>query len=413
MEKHYDSSSRAAQGIYITKIMYLSKEMISNLKTLSDINVRDKRVLLRLDLNSDIRNGKLIPSERLTAPLETINELQTKGARIVILAHQGRPGSDDFVSLRQHANFLKKHIRNFQCVPDVIGIKAIKAIAQLKSKQVLLLDNVRFVEDELNYKEGKPNLLVTQLAPLFDYYINDAFSASHRAHASITGFPKFLPSAIGRVFEKELRAIQKLHINNALLVLGGAKPEDNISLLGKRKNKILASGLFGPFCLMSLGKQLGKQNEIMKKELKAYASLIKKNKNHIATPKDLAIEQNGKRKDLTLDEFPVNKEILDLGIQTIEDYTREIINAKAVFFKGLVGLCNKPEFSIGTEALLKALTLCKGFTVVSGGHTHTMIEKLRIPKSKFGYVSLSGGALIHYLAEGTLPGIEALRKNNR
>lgn len=382
---------------------------INDIKTLSDINVKGKRVLLRLDLNSDIRNGKLIPSERLLAPLETIRELQNKGASVVILAHQGRPGSEDFTNLRPHANFLKKHIRNFQCIPDVIGLRAIKAIAQLKPRQVLLLDNVRLVESELNYKAGKPNKLITQLAPLFDIYINDAFSASHRAHASIVAFPKLMPSAIGRVFERELKAIHKLHINNALLVLGGAKPEDNIALLGKRKNKVLASGLFGPFCLMATGHKLGKQNIIMKKMLQENSSTIKKHKNHIQMPLDLAIEQNGKRRDLELNEFPVNKEILDLGINTIEKYAREIINAKAVFFKGLVGLCNKPEFSIGTEALLRALTLCKGFTVVSGGHTHTMIEKLKIPKSKFGYVSLSGGALIHYLAEGTLPGIEALK----
>jgi phosphoglycerate kinase len=200
-----------------------------------------------------------------------------------------------------------------------------------------------------------------------------------------------------------------LHINNALLVLGGAKPEDNISLLGKHKNKVLASGLFGPFCIMALGKNLGKQNTVMKQSLKEHSSIIKKHRNHIEMPTDLAIEHKGKRRDMSLNEFPVNTDVLDLGIQTIESYAKQIVKAKAVFFKGLVGLCNKPEFSLGTEALLRALTLCKGFTVVSGGHTHTMIEKLKIPKSKFGYVSLSGGALIHYLAEGTLPGIEVLK----
>lgn len=381
----------------------------SNIRTISDLNVKGKRVLLRLDLNSDIRNGKLIPSERLTAPLETIRELQQKGASVVILAHQGRPGSNDFTNLRQHANILRKKISNFQCIPDVIGIRAIKAIAQLKPKQVLLLDNVRFIDDELNYKEGQPNKLVTQLAPLVDAYVNDAFSASHRSHASIVAFPRLLPSAIGRVFERELKAIHKLHINNALLVLGGAKPEDNISLLAKRKNKVLASGLFGPFCIMALGKNLGKQNFVMKQSLKENSSIIKKHKHRIETPTDLAVEQKGKRRDLLISEFPANTEVLDLGIQTIESYAKQIINAKAVFFKGLVGLCNKSEFTIGTEALLRALTLCNGFTVVSGGHTHTMIEKLKIPKNKFGYVSLSGGALIHYLAEGTLPGIEALK----
>ncbi|HLC54377.1 MAG TPA: phosphoglycerate kinase [Candidatus Nanoarchaeia archaeon] len=383
--------------------------VLQGLKTLSDINVAGKRVLLRLDLNSDIRKGRLIPSERLTAPLETIRELKRKGAKIVIIAHQGRPDSKfhDFISLKQHARYMNNFLK-IKFIDDVIGIKTIKAIAVMKSGEVILLENVRFVPDELNYSKERQNKLITQLAPLFDLYINDAFSASHREHASIVGFPRALPSAIGRAFEKELEAVKSLHINNALLVLGGSKPEDNVRLLQKTKNKVLASGLFGPFCLMALGKNLGKQNKIMHDSLKKYGSIIKQNKNKIILPADLAIEQKGKRRDMKIDEFPLNEEIFDLGIETIERYAREIMNAKAVFFKGLAGLCSTPAFSVGTEALLRALTLCKGFTVVSGGHTQTMIEKLKIPKNKFGYVSLSGGALIHYLAEGTLPGIEAI-----
>ncbi len=380
--------------------------MFQEIKTLSDINVRNKRVLLRLDLNSDIRNSRLVPSERLTAPLETIKELKKRKARVVILAHQGRPGSKDFTNLKQHANYLNKHIK-IRFIDDVIGIKAITAVASMKAGEIILLDNVRFVKSELEYKKNKPNKLITQLAPLFDYYVNDAFSASHREHASIVGFPKVMESAMGRVFENELEAMQKLHIKNALFVLGGSKPEDNVKLL--KKGRVLASGLFGPFCLMSLGRNLGKQNKIMKKELQAYSNAIKKDASSIILPKDLAVQINGKRRDLMIDEFPSNNEILDLGINTIEQYAREIINAKAVFFKGLGGLCNKPEFQIGTRALLLALAECKGFTIVSGGHTLTMIEKFKIDKKKFDYVSLSGGALIHYLAKGTLVGIEALK----
>ncbi len=381
---------------------------MNKLKTLSDLHVEGKRVLVRLDLNSDIRKGSLIPSERLTAPLETIRELQKKKAAVIILAHQGRPGSSDFTSLRPHANFLKTKLSNFQCIPDVIGMRALHAITTLKPGQVLLLDNVRSVPDELKYTKGKPNLLLTRLAPLIDIYVNDAFSASHREHTSIVGFPSLMPSAIGRVFERELNAVKKLNINNALFVLGGSKPEDNIELVKARKNKVLASGLFGPFCLMAQGTKLGKQNVLMKESLRSHSTLIRKHKAHIQVPHDLAVESNGKRRDCPLNEFPQNKEILDLGITTIEDYAHQIMHAKAVFLKGLAGLCGKPEFSIGTEALLRAMTYSKGFTVVSGGHTLTMIEKLNIPKSKFGYVSLSGGALIHYLAHGTLPGIEAL-----
>lgn len=384
-----------------------------NIKTLSGINPADKRVLLRLDLNSDIRKGKLIPSERLTAPLETIRELQKKNAEIVIISHQGRQGSSDFISLKQHADYIKKHIKNLKFIPDTIGKIAISEIQSLKSGHVLMLENIRFIKDELDYNPKKPNKLISTLAPLFDLYINDAFSVSHRNQASIVGFPRQLPSAIGRVFENELEAIKRLNINNSLLVLGGSKPEDNVKLLQKTKSHVLASGLFGPFCLMALGHKLGKQNKIMKKDLELYSKIIKQNKHKIILPMDLAIEEKGKRRDTPIERFPVNKEIMDLGIRTIELYAKEIIQSKSVFFKGLAGLCNSPQFSIGTEALLRALSLCKGFTIVSGGHTLTMIEKMKIPKSKFGYVSLSGGALIHYLANNTLPGIEAIKQNTQ
>lgn len=382
--------------------------VINTLKTIDDIEVKNKRVLLRIDINSDIRNGKLIPSERLTAPLETIKALQKKKAKVILLAHQGRPGSNDYVSLRQHANFLKKKISHFQCIPETIGMRALKAIINLPPSHVLLLENVRFVKGELDYEKNKPNLLIDTLAPLIDVFVNDAFSVSHRNQASVTGFPTRVPSAMGKVFAHELNALQKVHTKGALLVLGGSKPEDNIELLKTTQNTVLASGLFGPFCLMALGKNLGKQNQLMKEQLKTYGPLIRAHRKKIHLPTDLAIEHKGKRRDLSLEEFPVNAEIFDLGIQTIETYGREIMKAKTIFMKGLAGLCNEPQFSVGTEALLRALAISKGFTVVSGGHTLTMLEKLKIPKSKFDYVSLSGGALIHYLAHGTLPGIEAL-----
>lgn len=384
--------------------------VIAGIKTLNDLTVRNKRVLVRIDINSDIRNGKLIPSERLTAPLETIKKLQKQKAKIVLLAHQGRPGSNDFTSLRQHADFLKKRITHFEYVPDVIGMRALEHIIALKAGHVLLLENVRSVKDELDYEKNKPNRLLDRLVPLIDVYVNDAFSVSHRHQASITGFPQRLPGAIGRVFEHELKALHKIDIRSALLVLGGSKPEDNVELLKKTKGKVLASGLFGPFCLMALGKNLGKQNKIMKESLKEYGPVVRAHRHKLLLPQDLAIGQKGGRQDLRIDEFPQNAEILDLGIRTIEEYAKEMIKAKTIFFKGLAGLCNKPEFSIGTHALLIALAESNAFTLVSGGHTLTMIEKLKIPKNKFGYVSLSGGALIHYLAQGTLPGIEVLKQ---
>ncbi len=384
--------------------------MILGIKTLDNVQIRNKSVLVRIDINSDIKNNKLVSSERLTAPLETLRELQSKKAKVVLLAHQGRPSSLDFISLEQHAKCLKKFIK-LKFMPEIISDKAINMIKKMKAGEIILLENVRFHKEELNYKFDKPNRLIKRLASLFDLYINDAFSASHREHASIMGFPRVLPSAIGRLFERELSAAQKLNLKDALFVLGGSKPEDNVKLVKNTNNRVLATGLFGPACLIALGKKLGKQNKIMKKEVKNITAIIKKNRHRIFLPNDLAIEMHGKRIDLSIDDFPVDKKVLDLGIKSIEMYANEIMKAKAVFFKGLAGLCNKPEFTVGTEILLRATMACKGFTIVCGGHTSAMIEKLKIPKKKFGYVSLGGGALIYYLAEGTLPAIEALKSS--
>lgn len=376
------------------------------LKTLDDIDVRGAHVLVRIDINSDIRRGKIIPSGRLTAPLETIKELQKKNARVVLLAHQGRPGSDDFTSLKQHAAFLKKKISQFSFVPDVIGMKAIKAIAQLKPSHVLLLDNVRSVKDELEYTEKKPNKLVTQLAPLFTYYINDAFSASHRAHASIVGFPRELPAAIGRTFQRELHAIKKLNVRNALLVLGGVKPDDYLDLIHNTRGKILATGYVGLLCLEAAGYTLGKQD----RELAEFASLLpalKKIRTRIILPLDVAIEKNKKRVDVPITELPVNALVYDVGKETVRQYVREIKKAQTIFMKGLPGLCQSPAFSYGTKTLLHQITNSRAFSVIGGGHTLTFAEKYRL--TKFGYISLSGGALMYYLAHKTLPGIEALK----
>jgi len=382
--------------------------MFAGIKTLEDIKVKDKYVLVRIDINSDIRKNKLVPSERLTAPLKTIKELKKKKARIILIAHQGRPGSKDFTSLKQHAQFLQKYIK-LTFVSDVIGNSALKAITELKNGEVLLLENIRSIESEMNYKKGKQNKLLDTLSPIIDVYINDAFSAAHREHTSIVGFPTKVESAMGRVFEEELRAIQKIKVKDALLVLGGSKPEDNLMLAEAKPNPILASGLFAPFCLMAKGLVLGKQNAVMRESLNKLTKKTKKVMHKITLPVDLAIEKDGKRVDLTVDRFPTVHEIQDLGIQTIELYEEKIKKSKAVLFKGLAGLCNNKDFSLGTSRLLKATAACKGFTVISGGHTLTMLNKLKIPKSKFGYVSLSGGALIDYLANNTLPGIEALK----
>jgi len=187
--------------------------------------------------------------------------------------------------------------------------------------------------------------------------------------------------------------------------LGGAKPEDNIKLL--KGNKVLACGLFGQTCLISRGKYLGFQNEYLKKE-KAFIEINKDRLVNVETPIDFAIKIKNKRKELALDEFPNNNEIFDIGKKTQEKYIREIKKAKAIYMKGPAGDCSERQFAKGTFAILRAISKSSAFSVIGGGHLSDAIRDSKISKKKFNHISLSGGALLSYIAGEKLPGLEAL-----
>lgn len=374
------------------------------MKTLSDFNFKNKTALLRADLNSDAVGKRLLESERIKQSAITIKELKRKKAKIVVLAHQGRPGKSDFLSLRQHTKFLNKYTK-IKFVPDITGSKAIKAIKNLKPGEAILLENVRGMKEE--FSPGKNKLL--QLAKFYDIYVNDAFSVCHRKQTSIVSFPKYMKSCAGRLLEKEVASLKKIKVKNCLYVLGGAKPEDNIKLLGK--NKVLACGLFGQLCTIAKGKNLGEQNKYLKKEIKNYDKIIKQLKSrlkNVQTPLDFAVNARG-RKELLLEEFPSKYEIFDIGKKTQKLYAGRIKKAKAVFMKGPAGYCAEKQFCKGTIALLKAIAKNKGFSVIGGGHLSDAIEKSRINKKKFSHISLSGGALLRYIAGEKLPGLEVLK----
>ncbi len=375
------------------------------IRTLDDFNFKDKTVLVRIDINSEIRNGKPSLSDRFIASLKTIRELKRKKAKIVLLAHQGRPGKPEFTNLRKHAKLLSKYIK-LRFVNDVIGVRAVKAIRSLKPGEVLLLDNIRGLKEE--FKPSIKNKIVRTLAPLADYYVNDAFSNSHREHTSIVSFPKVLPSCAGRLLEKELRGLENVNVKNCLFILAGSKPEDNI-LLMKNKN-IITGGIFGHLCLIAKGYYLGAQNDFLKDKLK-YISKLKKYVKHVKTPVDLAVRTKGdKRKDLKIEDFPSEFEVFDIGPETVKKYVPIIKKAKSIFLKGTLGYCEEKKFSKGTKAIFKAILSSNAFSIVGGGHTTTAFKRLKLNPNKLGHISLSGGALIRYLAGEKLPGLEALKK---
>ncbi|MEK6917989.1 MAG: phosphoglycerate kinase [Nanoarchaeota archaeon] len=371
-------------------------------------NLEGKRILLRSDINSDVVNGRVFISGRIKEASKTIKFLKNKRARIVVVAHQGQKGKEDFISLKEHSKILSKFVK-IKFVKDVVGEKAVKAIKKLKNGDVLLLDNLRFLDEETN-PSVKNNRLTKVLVPLFDLYVNDAFSVCHREHTSMVEFPKKLPGFAGLLLEKELNALKKIKMNGSVYILGGAKPKDYIPLLGE--NKVLSCGLFGQSCLVAQGKNLGFQDKYLEKEADLNSELKEKLKNkmrNVVTPSDFAVKINGKRVEIPLEKFPSKYEIFDIGEKTIDKYVNEIKKAKAVYMKGPAGDFSSKGFEKGTFAILRAISEMKGFSLVGGGHLSDAIKMSKIPERKFNHISLSGGALLEHVAGKKLPGLEALR----
>ncbi|MEM5833899.1 MAG: phosphoglycerate kinase [Candidatus Aenigmatarchaeota archaeon] len=403
--------------------------------TLDDFNLEDKYVAVRIDLNSDVINNKVIPNERFERHSRTIKELIEKNAKVILLAHQSRKGEPDFISLEQHAkilsNILKEYLKDdrfeIKFVNDIIGEKAENEIKKLKSGEVLLLDNVRFLEDEdieKSFEEHRESSLVRFLSKFIDYFVLDAFSVAHRSHASIVGFAEIVPNIIGRVMQEEIESINKvltpLGINAWLL--GGAKIDDIIPILDHMfKNrpesieKVLCGGLLANIFLLAKGYEIGNRSkEILEK--KGLIKLIDKAKElyhkyykEIELPDDVAIEYNGERKEISIENIPKDALILDIGSETIEKYKSILKHCRSVIIKGPMGMFEKQGFEKGTKELFEYIAnLDDIISLVGGGDSSIAIDILKIPK-KFTYISIGGGALLNYLSGKKMPGIEALK----
>jgi phosphoglycerate kinase len=397
--------------------------------TLEDFDFRGKTVILRADLNSPYNKEekKIEDCERIREHAKTIQFLIEKKAKVVILAHQGRKGDEDFTSLKQHAGLLSKHVgKKIKFVDDVVGEKALHEIKSLREGEAILLDNVRILDEETQEKspeEHSKGKLVQTLAPLADFFVQDAFSASHRSHASIVGFSPLLPTIAGKVMEKELKSVERiLEFSGNVFVLGGVKADDCFSMMeyflkNKPENieKILTCGTVGEIFLVAKGLNLGEATLEFLKE-KGLVELIPKARRFLDSyglkveiPVDVAFEEDGKRKEIMVEELPTKSLILDIGSRTIQKYLESIKTAKTIVVKGPAGVYEKKGFEIGTKKILEAVANSKAFTLVGGGDTGLAIEKLGIEKEKFSYISLGGGALITYLSGKPMPGIEALK----
>ncbi|MCJ7560882.1 phosphoglycerate kinase, partial [Candidatus Bathyarchaeota archaeon] len=385
--------------------------------TLDDVKVKDKVVLVRVDFNSEVdpETKKVTSDVRIRAHAETtIEELSEKGAKVVVLAHQGRKGDPDFIPLKQHAEILSKVLgKPVQYVDDVYGEKAKKAIKNLKSGEILVLDNVRSFAGET--KEGTPaehakTELVQNLAPLADLFVNDAFAAAHRAHVSIIGFTAKLPSVAGRIMERELKSLSRIlekPEKPCLFILGGAKADDSLEiskyvLSNNIADYVLTGGVVSQVFLVAKGCDLGKGNMafLEKKELMPLVPGIKelmhKYPKKIMVPEDLGLDVNGKRKEITVDKLPTEHSIFDIGAKTIESYGKLISAAKSIVFSGPMGVYENKEFAVGTKKVFEEIANSKAFSLAGGGHTISALQEFGL-SGKISYVSTAGGALIEFL----------------
>ena len=398
--------------------------------TLDDVHVKDKVVLVRVDFNSpvDPKSKKVLTDTRIRAHGETtIKELSEKGAKVVVLAHQGRKGEQDFIPLKQHAEILSKVLsKPVKYVDDVFGEKAKNAIKSLESGDILVLDNVRTFDGET--KKGTPEEhakteLVKNLAPLADLFVNDAFAAAHRAHVSIIGFTAVLPSIAGRIMERELKSLSRVLESPekpCVFVLGGAKADDSLEisryvLTNNIADYVLTGGVVGHVFLAAKGVNLGRPNMdfLEKKDLMGLVpgikELMQKYPNNIKTPVDVAVEIHGKRKEFSVDEMPVDHPIFDIGAKTIEAYAKIVRNAKSIVVSGPLGVYENSEFIYGTKEVFEEIANSQAFSLAGGGHTIAALQELGLSQ-KISYVSTAGGALIEFLMGKQLPGVVALEK---
>lgn len=397
-------------------------------KTLDDFDVKNKVVLVRVDFNSEIdpQTKKVTSDVRIKAHAEsTLKELAEKGAKTVVLAHQGRKGDPDFTPLKEHTEILKKILTcPIKYVDDLFGEKAKQEIKNLKSGEILVLANVRGFDGET--KNGTPEQhskseLVQNLAPLADLFVNDAFAAAHRGHVSMVGFTAVLPSAAGRIMERELKSLGKAlekPEKPCVYVMGGAKADDSLEIskyvLGNGiADYVLVGGVTSQLFLAAKGVDLGSNtmNFLAKKELMQFVpgikELLKQYPEKVILPQDVALEVDGKRKEIPVSQLPTEHAIFDIGSKTVDNFAKIISKAKAIVVSGPMGVYENKEFNYGTKKVLEAIADSKAFSLAGGGNTIAAIEEYGLSK-KMGYISTAGGALIEFLMGKKLPGVTAL-----
>jgi phosphoglycerate kinase len=404
------------------------------MNTLDDFEFNNKTVLCRLDLNSPLneQGNRFKDTTRIQRCLPTLKELSRKGARIVILTHQG--GDLEYKNFRStdlHAEVLGEMLSMpVQFIDDVCGPAAREKIRQLKNGQLLMLDNVRYMAEELtlfetrlklSFAQQAETLLVRKLSPLADYYVCDAFAAAHRSQPSLVGFPQVIPSAMGRLFEEELTMLHQVTHNPArpcIFILGGSKIQDAFTMMSSGLHEgiadiILTGGVVANIMLLARGLSLGRSSEefIVNNNLSEFVEqamcLLKTYPEKIVMPEDL-VYVAGDRQEIPVQKLPVDGMLIDIGSRTIKSYKEKIVKGGTIFINGPMGVFEKALSAEGTREIWASVAGSNALSVIGGGDSIRAAHEFDV--DGFSYLCTAGGGLVRFLSGEELPVIKALRQ---
>jgi phosphoglycerate kinase len=387
-----------------------------NKKTVKDIDVKGKRVLVRVDFNVPMKEGKITDATRIRAALPTIQYLLDHGAAVILASHLGRPkgGPDPVFSLKPIADYLAKLLgKTVAFAEDCIGPKAEAAAKALKFGDVLVLENTRFHPEE----EKNDLAMAKQLAALADVYVNDAFGTAHRAHASTEGVAKFLPGVAGFLMEKEIQYLGQAVDNPKrpfVAILGGAKVSDKIgvikNLLQKADTVLIGGGMANTF-FKAQGYGMG-DSLVEADALDTAKELLKLGVSKLHLPVDVIIadkfDDGAQKKTQPVGEVPAGWRVLDIGPETVKQFSKIISEAGTVVWNGPMGVFEFPNFAVGTFEIAKAIAASKAVSVIGGGDSVAAVTQAGVA-DEITHISTGGGASLEMLEGLALPGLVALQ----
>ncbi len=401
--------------------------------SLDDFDLEGRKVLLRVDINSplDPESGRILDDYRMRSHLETIKDLSN--TKLIIVAHQSRPGKDDFTTLEPHADRLSKLLRKrVEYVDGLFDTNALSKIRNMWKGDILLLENARFYSEETYLKgerdwdKQKNTHIVQTLGSEIDVHVHDAFAAAHRAQPTLVGFSEVVPSIAGKVMEKELENLGKVFTMEErpkIAFLGGMKAKDSIEVAEHMFeegsiDKILTGGVVANIFLMAAGHELGEGNrEFLREEFGDYEEIVNYAEevldnwsDKINMPVDVVLNEDGERNGMGLEKLPAEYPIFDIGLDTMMEYKKEIENASLVVLNGPAGAFEMDEFSIGTKEIFKAIAQSDAYSIIGGGHSTAVLENLGLGEN-IDHISTGGGSCINFLAGKDLPGVESLQRS--